>query len=124
MWPIIEERRLERASGNTALYNDAIEWFEAAANGRDYDPVLLQLILSVAAIHTTTDLLCQTLLDISQNPNIVQPLREEIARCLEDGGWTKTTLYNMKLLDSCIKESQRMKPLSMGKIELVLFRRH
>ena len=34
---------------------------------------------------------------------------------LGEGGWTKTSLHNMKLLDSVIKESQRTKPIGLGK---------
>ncbi|KAH6974529.1 cytochrome P450 [Ilyonectria sp. MPI-CAGE-AT-0026] len=91
-------------------YNDAIEWFEKAAKGAPYDPTPLQLSLSLAAIHTTTDLLTQVLTRISQNLDILKPLREEITSVLQDEGWSKMSLYKMKLLDSVIKESQRMKP--------------
>ncbi|KAH8663815.1 cytochrome P450 [Ilyonectria robusta] len=91
-------------------YNDAIEWFEKAAKGAPYDPTPLQLSLSLAAIHTTTDLLTQVLTRISQNLDILKPLREEITSVPQDEGWSKTSLYKMQLLDSIIKESQRMKP--------------
>ncbi|KAK2594258.1 hypothetical protein QQS21_008037 [Conoideocrella luteorostrata] len=114
MEPVLERRKRERASGNYIPYNDAIEWFEAAAaNGDEYDPVFAQLILSAAAIHTTTDLLCQVIGDLAQNPEFIEPLRQESIQSLSEGGWKKTTLYNMKLMDSCIKESQRMKPVSL-----------
>lgn len=95
-------------------YNDAIEWFEKAAKGAPYDHTALQLSLSLAAIHTTTDLLTQVLTRISQNLDILKPLREEITSVLRDEGWSKTSLYKMKLLDSVIKESQRMKPTDIG----------
>ncbi len=94
--------------------NDAIEWFETAANGRPYDPISAQLLLSTAAIHTTTDLTCQTLTKIAQNPEILAPLRKEIVDVLQEHGWKKTALYEMKLLDSVIKEGQRSKPSSIG----------
>lgn len=115
MAPVLERRRREKASGNYVPYNDAIEWFEMAANGQKYDPVLMQLLLSAAAIHTSTDLLSQTIGDLAQNQDFIDPLRKEIAQCLSDGGWKKTTLYQMKLLDSCVKESQRMKPVALRK---------
>ncbi|GAB0134067.1 hypothetical protein EsDP_00002452 [Epichloe bromicola] len=113
MAPVLERRRREKASGNYVPYNDVIEWFEMAANGQQYDPVLVQLVLSAAAIHTSTDLLSQTIGDLAQNQDFIDPLRKEIMQCLSDGGWKKTTLYQMKLLDSCVKESQRMKPISL-----------
>lgn len=97
-------------------YNDAIEWFEKAAKGAPYDPTPLQLSLSLAAIHTTTDLLTQVLTRISQNLDILKPLCEEITSVFRDEGWSKTSLYKMKLLDSVIKESQRMKPTEISQL--------
>lgn len=122
--PIIEERRRARRAATEAgqsapEYNDAIDWADQEAalkRSTQYDPVIFQLILSVAAIHTTTDLTCQVILDLAKNPEIIQPLREEIVSVLGAEGWKKTALYNLKLLDSCIKESQRMKPINAGKI--------
>lgn len=96
-------------------FDDAIEWIEQAAKGVAYDPTAIQLALSLAAIHTTTDLLCQALMRIAQNPDILAPLREEIMSNLRESGWQKSSLYNMKLLDSVLKESQRMKPTEVGK---------
>ncbi|EED16415.1 cytochrome P450, putative [Talaromyces stipitatus ATCC 10500] len=96
------------------VIDDAIEWFEKEANGQDYDPVSAQLILSVAAIHTTTDLTCQTLTQLAQNPEILAPLRKELVDVLQEHGWKKTSLYNMKLLDSVVKESQRLKPTGIA----------
>lgn len=115
MGPIIEQRHRERASPDYVPYNDAIEWIEHVANGQAYDPVLSQLTLSVVAIHTSTDLLCQAISDIARNGDIIQALRKEISECIAVSGWNKSALYNMKLLDSCVKESQRMKPTAIGK---------
>lgn len=119
--PVINHRRELRrialeAGKPLPEFNDALDWIEreAVAKGATYDPANAQLILSVASIHTTTDLLEQVMLDLSQNPEFFQPLREEIAEHLRVGGWQKSSLYNMKLLDSVIKESQRMKPLAIG----------
>ncbi len=119
---VIEERRsikrANRAAGRPVPeFNDAIDWAEDEAEtaGVTYDEAKFQLALSVAAIHTTTDLLEQVMLDLAQHPEIFQPLREEMVQLLGSHGWKKTSLYNMKLLDSVIKESQRMKPSSIGK---------
>ncbi|KAJ9144520.1 Gibberellin cluster-C20-oxidase [Pleurostoma richardsiae] len=118
--PVIEDRRKAReaaaASGETIPYfDDALDWAdqEAAAKGITYDPATFQLILSLAAIHTTTDLIEQVMLDLAQHPTLFQALRNEIVNVLRANGWKKTALYNMKLLDSVIKESQRMKPSSI-----------
>lgn len=57
--------------------------------------------------------------DISRNPEILTELRHEMVQVLRDGGWKKTSLYNMKLLDSVIKESMRLKPTVIGR-EIIL----
>ena len=89
--------------------------FEREAKGRDYDPAIVQLTLSFAAIHTTTDLVTQVMSDLCKNPEIVDDLRQEMVKALSEGEWKKTSLYNMKLLDSVIKESLRIKPTGIGK---------
>ncbi|RSL54937.1 hypothetical protein CEP54_009622 [Fusarium duplospermum] len=123
---VVEERRKQNeeliaAGKDIPEYNDAIAWFDKAARGSTYDRAAMQLSLSLAAIHTTTDLLTQVLTRISQNLEILKPLREEMISVLREEGWSKTSLYKMKLLDSVIKESQRMKPteiVSMMRLDL------
>ncbi|KAI1820163.1 cytochrome P450 [Xylaria intraflava] len=103
-----------RAAGKEMpSFNDALEWAqkEAALKGCTFDMTTFQLMLSVVAIHTSTDLLVQTMLDLAQHPEAMQPLRDEIAGILKADGWKKTSLYNMKLLDSVLKETQRLKPV-------------
>lgn len=118
--PVLERRRkskleLKATGAEIKQFDDAIEWFEQTSKGQYYDPATAQLVMSLAAIHTTTDLTCQTLTDIIQHPEILQPLREEALSVLRENGWQKASLYKMKLLDSAIKESQRLKPTGIGK---------
>ncbi|EQB54545.1 cytochrome P450 [Colletotrichum gloeosporioides Cg-14] len=115
---VIEQRRAAKreaaAKGEEApSYNDAIEWAEMECKGQAYDAAVFQLTLSFAAIHTTTDLLAQTMLFLANQPELITPLREEVVQVLKAEGWRKTALYNMKLMDSALKETQRMKPNSM-----------
>nr|ACZ63283.1 cytochrome P450 monooxygenase [Fusarium sambucinum] len=108
--PILERRQVEKGQEKGTSYNDSLEWFERHA-GAAYDPAATQLFLSVVSIHTTTDLLCQALEDIFSHPEIVDPLKDEIRAVLKQEGWTTKALYKMKLLDSVLKESQRLKPV-------------
>ncbi|KAL0262306.1 hypothetical protein SLS55_003748 [Diplodia seriata] len=112
---MIEARRSSRdSSGGQQQYNDAVAWFEQdRQRGSDYDPVVAQLILAQAAIETTTDLLTQALLDLAAHPELAGPLREEVAAVVGKAGWKKSSVYEMKLVDSVLKESQRLKPLAM-----------
>lgn len=120
--PVIERRKEEKAAavsrGETPVqYNDGVEWADMYTNGRTFDRVDLQLGLSIAAVHNTTDLLAQVVYDLASDPDIIERLRAEAIQVLGEGGWSKTTLYKLKLLDSVIKESQRIKPILTGKTE-------
>lgn len=119
--PLLEKRRVEKADaargGERFNYDDAIEWVEQTALDKNvsYDPACAQLSLSVAAIHSTTDSFTQVMLDIARNPDLIEPLRKEIISVMGVAGWSKHSLYNLKLMDSVLKESQRLKPISIGK---------
>ena len=128
---VIQERKnskqADRIAGRSRPeYNDALEWAEHEAEkaNASYDEAKFQLVLSVAALHTTTDLFLQVIIDLAQHQEIFQPLRQEIVQCVRAGGWQKNTLYNMKLLDSVIKETQRMKPGSISQLFLLLHIEH
>ncbi|KAF3482589.1 cytochrome P450 monooxygenase [Arthroderma uncinatum] len=116
--PVIDQRHAEnnerlRQGKPVKEYDDAISWLDAKAGGRDFDAAIAQLSLSFVSIHTTTDLCTQAIYDICANPELVQPLREEAISVLGNRGWDTTSLYQMKLLDSVIKESQRLKPAGL-----------
>jgi cytochrome P450 len=95
---------------------DSIGWMYEIARGRDVDYVAAQLSLAVAAIHTTTEATTQALIDVSRNPEIVGPLREEIISVVSENGWTKASLQKLRLMDSFLKESQRFTP--MGEVSM------
>ena len=102
------------------VVQDTLEWMKKVGKGRSFDPTKVQLALSLAAIHTTTDLITWLLLCLAQNPEVIQPLRDEIVSVLKADGWKKTSLYNLKLMDSAMKESQRLKPNVLGEYNLAL----
>ncbi|KAL2881477.1 hypothetical protein SGCOL_003043 [Colletotrichum sp. CLE4] len=52
----------------------------------------------------------ETMLRLMERPQLIEAVRAEMVGVLRAEGWTKLALYNMKLLDSCIKEAQRLKP--------------
>nr|AYP72771.1 meroterpenoid PM-122-9-7568 [Penicillium brasilianum] len=104
------------SEGHSAHENkqNFLDWFEEIAGGRKYNPVLAQISLAAAAIDTTSDLIIQTLTDICRFPDsekLQEELREEMVRVLRADGWEKSAMYNLKLLDSVLKETQRVKPV-------------
>lgn len=94
---------------------DAFGWMVDIAKGRPVNFVSGQLMLSLAAIHTTTEMTSRAVMHCCQEPGLVNELREEIVRVLKEDGWAKTTLYKMKLLDSFMSEVSRYYPMGIGK---------
>ncbi|KAK2868056.1 hypothetical protein FQN49_003207 [Arthroderma sp. PD_2] len=112
--PIFKARiKAERPSENgekPIVHNDTFQWLRDAAAGRPFDHSSAQLAFAVSALHTTTELLKQSLLDICTHPELIQPIRDEVKEAVDKDGWTTASLFKMQLLDSVVKESQRLKP--------------
>ncbi|CAG7936532.1 unnamed protein product [Penicillium olsonii] len=110
--PVIEKRRDEnrqrRERGESqSKVADTIGWMDEAAKGKPYDAAVAQIGLSLAAIHTTTEMVSGLISDLCANPEYFEPLREEINLALAGKGWSKKALQDLKLMDSAMKESQR-----------------
>lgn len=117
--PIVAERnrlKLEAAkkSEPALRYNDALEWIDEESQGTA-DTAVFQMSLSFAAIHTTSDLLGQTMTRIANDPSLAEDLRKEIVQVISTDGLTKLALANLKLMDSTMKETQRINPNTICK---------
>jgi cytochrome P450 len=114
--PFLEQRDAIKteamANGKPCPFDDSIEWFQKEYE--HHDPTIAQISLSLVAIHTTTDLLTETVYNIALFPELFKPLREEVVSVLKSDGLKKTALYNLRLMDSVIKESQRLRPILIG----------
>ncbi|KAA8641302.1 uncharacterized protein ATNIH1004_002042 [Aspergillus tanneri] len=119
--PVLESRAAMKQAANaencSLKFDDSIEWMEEVARGRSFDPVAAQLGMAMGALHTTTELIKQTILDICMHSELIQTLREEIMNAVGESGWTTAGLFKMKLLDSVIKETQRLKPGALVNLE-------
>lgn len=97
---------------------DTLGWLYELARARGLDRSVdysaAQLALSMAAIHTATELTCMVMLDICEYPDVADQLRKEVVDVLSTHGWSKTSLYKLKLMDSFMMEGQRFRPVSRG----------
>lgn len=112
---------VRKRSNTSTKYDDSITWMHEKAGGRPYDAAAAQLGLAMAATITTSELLKQTLIDICAHPELISPLREEIDSAIKQYGWSATGLFHMELLDSVIKETQRLTPLAESKSIVYMF---
>jgi hypothetical protein len=117
--PVLEKRRQEKAAQlrqgpKPNEYLDAMEWMEQAAKGRPYDPAISQVMMALAANFSGSDTLAQVIFDLCEQPQLVEDLREEIIKVMKENQWNKSTIYKLRLMDSVLKESQRLKPAAVG----------
>jgi hypothetical protein len=117
--PVIRKRKEAKAVAieegkSPKKFFDALEWLEERARDDPYDPAVAQLTLSLATTHNTVDMMTQLLFDLCGRQELTQELRKEIVSVLGEGGLNRSTLYKLKLLDSVMKESQRLKPTTCG----------
>lgn len=108
---IVQREMRRRQHEHKPRQPDALDWLHEVAGGRHLDVTTAQIGLTLVTIHTTSNLLTNVIYDLAANPQYLPPLREEIQSVLEtDGTFHKTSLTKMKLLDSVVKESQRLNP--------------
>lgn len=103
-----EEARMAEQKGQPAPeYNDVIAWTQAASGG-SINMGELQLSLAMAAMFTTAELFRMVLIDLARHPELVEPLRKEVTQQFSAHGVSIAAANNMVLLDSFMKESQRL----------------
>jgi cytochrome P450 len=85
------------------------------ARGRKIDYAAAQLSFSLAAIHLSSETMTMCLLQLCDMPELIELLREDCRHALDNSGWTKQALQDMRLLDSFMRECQRMRDLLASK---------
>ncbi|POS78831.1 ent-kaurene oxidase [Diaporthe helianthi] len=108
--PLIEERK--KLGGADEKPEEVIQWMLDAAEGYERDSVNLAtryVYAVVGSLFTVSAALVDLVYDITAYPEHLAPLREEVERVLkEDGGWKKGTPAKLEMMDSIMKESQRV----------------
>ncbi|KAI5781918.1 cytochrome P450 [Geopyxis carbonaria] len=96
--------------------NDAIQWIleSAPPSSSIYELSVRILYLDFSAIHTTYVSIINILHDLAAHPHFQAPLRREINTVLaaHGGVWSKAAFDQMKKLDSTVRESQRLHPVT------------
>ncbi|KAH8649076.1 cytochrome P450, partial [Xylariales sp. PMI_506] len=116
MMPIIQERKAAAKRGDE-VPDDMLQWMITKAEERgmaDEELARFELSLAMAANHTTSITLLDVLSELAIRPDVIEELRAEIESVVDakDGALTANSLFNMKLLDSVMRETQRMNPIN------------
>lgn len=119
--PILKER-IDHAKNNPGSKkpSDMIQWLIDNSNGRGEDLPFQaneHIVMNVAAIHTTGGQLAHTLCALAQHPEYIPILREELQEALKNlkagENLNKKILFQLKKMDSFMREVQRMNPPGM-----------
>ncbi|GIZ36594.1 hypothetical protein CKM354_000006400 [Cercospora kikuchii] len=113
--PLIKERQrlIDAGEYETSKVGDSLGWLLQSSQryGQEIDAVGAQMLLTLGAVHNTTETMHAAVLDLCKHPHVVQPLREELVKVLgEEKTWSKNVFAKLTLMDSFLKESQRMMP--------------
>ncbi|KAI0425479.1 cytochrome P450 [Xylaria sp. FL1042] len=107
--PIVLDRLENESLSNR--HCDLIQWMLEISHRQDRNPEILTkkiMFLTLAAIHTSTMSITHVLFDLCSMPHYIEDLRQEIIESTSAHGWTLSAMNELKLLDSFMKESQRI----------------
>lgn len=113
-------RRQEEVLEKGHHESNLLSWMMEIATPKESKPsdlAHLEVVMSLASIHTSQMNAVHVLYDLASRPEYVEPLREEIIQLIrEDGGWRnwqKPSFSKLRKLDSFMRESQRFNPPSL-----------
>lgn len=121
--PVLDARKtaLKSQSGaETSRYNDGVQWLLEEYRGLNKELTAEklaqdELFLTIASIHSTSATLLSTLFDLMDHPESLKEIREEISRMqAQNPRVNRKALNELRVLDSFMKESQRIHSLSLG----------
>ncbi|KAL8917290.1 MAG: hypothetical protein Q9172_005916 [Xanthocarpia lactea] len=114
--------KLDRGTHDTLL-----SWMIECADASESDPnhlAHLEIVISLAAIHTSQMNAVHVLYDLCAHPDCLEEIRQEIREVGGEVDWQKTSYAQLRKLDSFMKESQRFNPPSMLSYHRVMQWRH
>ncbi|KDR84437.1 hypothetical protein GALMADRAFT_133736 [Galerina marginata CBS 339.88] len=98
--------------------NDLITWLLDAAKASGEERTVRNMakrvvVFSFASTYSSAVAFAQALYDISDRPEYVKPLREEVEQVTGNGGWTKNAVGQLYKIDSFFRETQRYNGLGL-----------
>ncbi|EKG20448.1 Cytochrome P450 [Macrophomina phaseolina MS6] len=117
--PTYEQRLMVGRNGKEET--DGLDWLITAAKKgpKTIDGMVNDLgFLTIASVETTASTTLNIIYDLLDRPDDYKKILDEIKTVQDANGtrWTKKALDELELLDSFMKESQRLRPLGMGAV--------
>ena len=116
LMPVLERDRRERLSKKPSADRafSTLSFIDQYAKGCRYDATMAQLRLIAVSVLTTSDMMEKVLARICEHPELIQPLRDELISVLQNGGLNHNSLPKLTLMESVMKESQRLEPATLS----------
>jgi hypothetical protein len=117
--PILVERLENLKVPGFKPPTDMIQFIIQSSGGKAGDILFqchMQMTISMAAIHTTAMNMTQVMYNLALYPEYQEPLRKELEEVLAayNGILTNAGMAKLKMMDSFLRESQRMYPSGAG----------
>lgn len=116
--PVVARRIAERKENAGQKQIDGIQWTLDLTGDEDLDPYQVSLEIlhnlfagSLAPGAMITEMIFQALMD----PNLLEDLRTEAQKALEECGWTDKLFQKLPLQDSFVRELNRVYPTGSSK---------
>ncbi|KAF7958294.1 hypothetical protein EAE96_001845 [Botrytis aclada] len=131
--PEVKRRQQEINAGKqgSAEHRNILSWMIEIGKENEKQPAdlaHLEVIMSLASIHTSQMNAVHVLYDLAAHPGYIQDLRAEIKQIINTDGpwmeWKKTSFSKLRLLDSFMKESQRLNPPTQLSYHRILLENH
>ncbi|KAG2420428.1 hypothetical protein HFD88_000040 [Aspergillus terreus] len=116
--PLVERERHNEESAEDKQ-SSVLAWIDRHARDHAYDPTLAQLMLSSVSIHTSADLITKVIIRLCENAELIEALRQEILAATQKQGITYASLKDLILMDSVMKETQRLDPASLAAFQRI-----
>lgn len=110
--PLVTKLNSQKPAENPA---SPVEWLNKAFHDESPDLVSMIIAICFVSYDAGTEALTEILTDISGKDQLIRDLRSEIIEVIGKEGFSRTALQNLHLMDSVMKESQRLHPESYGK---------
>lgn len=129
--PEIQRRRQAAAAGKPSVDNNLLSWMMEIASEAEGDAASLahlEVVMSLASIHTSQMNAVHVLYDLVARPEYFEPIRAEIKKISKEDGewekWEKSSFTKLRKLDSFMRESQRFNPPTLLSMHRVMLQDH
>ncbi|KAH6666347.1 cytochrome P450 [Halenospora varia] len=113
--PVVRKRVEESRSGAESKRLDAIQWtldlFPETAENTDYDRFMKELLHNLwAGSSAPGGMMTEIIFQLLLHPEDLKALQKEASEAFRQYGWSEKMLINLHLLDSFIRETNRLFP--------------